>query len=228
MGNRRGADGTRDLTIETSLTRRHHNGAIGKGNRTVELVTREDDRSSLVGGTAHEAIEQVAAGGVKARMGFVEQPQGTVTGQQDSQRRPTSLTCRQPRDRDGGESSVQTDTCQGAIGRRLRTACCTSPERDVVGHAQVLVQTRCVTEQADQRTNGSAIGTKIAAQHHGLTLGHGDEAGQRPQQGRLACPVGTAKQHHLTSVDLEVDTGKSGKAAQEADRGTKVDDGLHG
>ncbi len=228
MGNRRGADGTRELTIETSLTRRHHNGAIGKGNRTVELVTREDDRPSLVGGTPHDGIEQVAAGGVKARMGFVEQPQGTVTGQQDGQRRPTPLTCRQARDRDGGESSVQTDSSQGAIGRRLRTACGTSPERDVVGHAQVLVQTRCVAEQTDQRTNGLPIGTKITTQHDGLTFGYGHEAGQRPQQGRLACPVGTAKKHHLTPVDLEIDTGKSGKAAQEADRGTKVDDGLHG
>ncbi len=216
------------IAVETSLTRADHDGPVGERHRTVELVAGKDHGSTLAGGTPHDAVEEVSARCVKARVRFVEQPQRSIASQQNRERRPASLACRQTRHHNASTSPLQAHPSECGITRRARATGSPDPEGHVVGNAQVLVQARRVAEESHERTHGSPVGSKIVTQHEGLPLDDGDETGQCSQQGGLARPVRSAKKHHLTRDDIEIDSGESGKAVKEADRGTEVDNGLHG
>src|ERR1700749_3316470 len=55
----------------------------------------------------------------------------------------------------------------------------------------------------------------------------GDQPGDGPQEGGLAGAVGSAEQHDLARADVEVETGESGEAAEQADGSTEADDRVH-
>jgi sortase A len=90
-----------------------------------------------------------------------------------------------------------------------------------------------VAEESHEGPDGPAVAAEIDAEDGRVTAGDGDQPGQRPQERGLSGPVGTAEQHDLAGLDVEVDTGEGGEAAEQADRtaksnGGRVDGGVHG
>ena len=83
-----------------------------------------------------------------------------------------------------------------------------------------------MAEQSHPPPDAPAIVPQVVAEHEGIALDHGQQAGQRPQQRGLPGAVRSPEQHDLPAGDVEVDTGQRGEAAEQRDRGAEVDDRL--
>ena len=62
-----------------------------------------------------------------------------------------------------------------------------------------------VPEQADERTDGPAVGDQVDAEDQGVALGDGHESCTGAQQGGLASTVGSLQQHDLASGHVEIE-----------------------
>jgi len=65
---------------------------------------------------------------------------------------------------------------------------------------------------------GGAVSGEVGAEDQGTPRAQPDEAGDNPQQRRLAGSVGTADVHDLTGGDVEVGAGERREPSQHADR----------
>ena len=86
-----------------------------------------------------------------------------------------------------------------------------------------------MAEQPDPTPHGPALGAvaQVVAEHDRLAVDDRHEAGARAQERGLAGAVGSVDEGDRAPLHVEVDTGEGGKPAEQRDRGTKVDDGLH-
>ena len=71
------------------------------------------------------------------------------------------------------------------------------------------------------------VAGQIDTEHLGLTRVHREQAGEQPQERRLARAVATGEEHDLSLVRVEIEPGERREATEEADGGTKTEDGLH-
>ena len=85
-----------------------------------------------------------------------------------------------------------------------------------------------VAEEAHVATHGPAVADEVVAEDHRGARRHRGQAGADPQQGGLARAVRALQHDGLAPRHVEVDAGERGEAPEQGDRGTEVDDGLHG
>ena len=162
-------------------------------------------------------------------MRLVEQPQPRAANDHGCERHPAPLPRREAGDGNGPQTFGESDPVERGIDDGVRTigAHGAGPEAHVIEHGQVVVEARVVPEQADERTDGPAVGDQVDAEDQGVALGDGHESCTGAQQGGLASTVGSLQQHDLASGHVEIDAGQCGKATEQTDRSAESDDGVH-
>ena len=205
-----------------------HDGAGGQRSGTIELVGSEDDRRTGGDGLFDEVVDEVPPAGVEPGVGLIEEPELGPSGDEDREGDPPALAGAEPADRDGGEPPVEAEASEGWRYGAAVPAGGPDPEADVLGGGEVVVEEAGVAEEPDAAADGPAVAAEVLAEDGGLASSHGEQAGERPQEGGLPGPVGAANEHDLTPVDVEVDAGEGGEAVEEDDRGAEADDGPHG
>jgi hypothetical protein len=85
-----------------------------------------------------------------------------------------------------------------------------------------------MAQEPDPPPDTARAAAEVDPEHGGLARHDGHEAGQCPEERGLAGAVRAAHEHDLAGVNLEVDASQCGDAIEEADRGTKADDVVHG
>ena len=146
--------GSRGASLEPAADQRDR--AARERHGPVELVRRDQDRGAGGGGSAHEVVDEVAAGRVEARVGLVEQPELGAAGDEDREGGAPALTGRQPGDGHLREAAVEAellDRLLGICGTSTRRA---GPEPHVVDDGEVVVERRGMAEQTDARGGPTA------------------------------------------------------------------------
>ena len=200
--------------------------AIDQRRGTLQLVAGEEDRDPGPRRVPDEGVEEVAPDRVEPGVGFVEQPDAGVAHQEGGERGAAPLTGREPTHGEVAGAGVDA----GAVHRDRGfggAASSLGPEAHVLGDGEVVVEPGGVAEQGDVPAHGLPVAPQVDAEHRGLAPDDRHQAGDGPQQRGLAGTVGSPEEHDLSGLDVEVDTGKGGETAQQADRGAKVDDGVH-
>ena len=186
----------------------------------------DDDRGAGGGGLAQRGVELVAAGGVEAGVGLVEQPQLGPAGHQAGQGGAPLLAGREPADRQHGEPAGRPSRSIAAATSASCRPDRRAPEADVLGDGEVEVEPVAVAEQADAPAHGGAVGRQVAAEHRPGPAGERDQPGAHPQQRRLAGAVrarGAARSRRRPRVS--VDAGQRREPAEHGHGVVEVDDG---
>lgn len=160
-------------------------------------------------------------------MRLVEQPEARSTSEKAREGGAAALTCRELTDGHLTEALDQAQPLQGRLGLWKISGDRPRPEPDVLLHRQVLVEEGLVGQETDQSPDRAAVPAEVVAEHHRLALDHPAESGADPEQRALPGPVRTLEMHDLPRGDVQVDPGERGEPADEGDRFTEVDDGLH-
>src|SRR4051794_5079409 len=213
------------------ITRRADHGAAremhdlgGQRLGPFELVRGHHDRGARGGGCSHEAVEDVAGGGVEAGVRFVEQPELRTEGDHRRDRRAPPLAGGQLGDGHGSEAAVDAERDHGGVGLGRGRAAGLGPEAHVVGHRQIVVEAGGVAEQPDVAADRLAFVTvtQVTSEHQRLAVDDGDEPRARAQEGGLARAIGTVHEGDRSSPHVEIDTGEGGEPSEQRDRSTKV------
>lgn len=202
--------------------------AGGQSSGTIELVGSEDDRRTGGDGLFDEAVDEIPTGRVEPGVGLVEEPELWAAGDEDSEGDPAPLSGAEAADGEAGQAPVEAEAGEGGSDGVRISPSGADREADVLGGGEVVVEEAGMADEPDPAADGPAVVAEVLAEDAGLAAGDGEQAGERPQEGGLARPVGAAYEHHLASVDVEVDTGEGGEAVEEDDRGAEADDGPHG
>ena len=174
---------------------------------------------------AHDAAQHGPHGGrrvdVEGGEGFVEQQQVGLDGQRAGDRHPLGLPAGElgrPAVGELGDAHLG----EPAVGDRPRGPStlprAARPERDVLARGQVREEQRLLAEQPDpppvdgHGDAGRGVGEDPVGQGHGRRLGV-EQAGQRPEQRRLARPVGPEDRDDLAGRDLDGDVEGEAAAA---------------
>ena len=123
----------------------------------LELMAGNEHRGSGAGGVLDDGVHEVATALVEAGMGLVEEPQLGVAGHDHGDRGPAPLAGRQAADRHVGQAPVEAETGHRRVGVGHGPAAGPGPEADVVGHRQLVVQRRGVTQQPDPTAHGAPV-----------------------------------------------------------------------
>ena len=78
------------------------------------------------------------------------------------------------------------------------------------------------------RSDRAPVPPEVVAQNNRLAACDRHQTGDDAQQGRLTGTIGALEEDDFTPLDVEIDAGERREPAQQADRGAKVDDGVHG
>ena len=207
--------------------RRSH-GATGDGHGRsapravgpVELVAGDDDGGAGGGGVGDAGRRRRRGRPGRARRGA--RRAATAPGGGRRGRRATRAGAGRPRagrrarsasrpSRPRRAMAASTSAALGAGGPR--------PEADVVGDGEVVVEAGGVAEEPDPAAHGAALagvgaGRGRAPAPRPTTTGR--SAGAGPQQRRLAGAVRPSQEHDLAPLDVEVDAGEGGEAAERA------------
>jgi hypothetical protein len=103
-------------------------------------------------------------------MRFIKKPEFRTPGNQARKRSATTLTRRKATHRHRSQSSIKSESSHRRVNIRSFGACRTRPERNVVGHGELVVQTSRVGKKADTLAYRPTIRQKIDAEDHGFTL----------------------------------------------------------
>jgi len=187
----------------------------------------EQDRPPPGGGVDHQLVDEVAALGVEAGVGLVEQPQLGVAGDEAGQGAPAPLAGAEAGDGHVPEAPVEAQPLQRGTDRTERPAPGAYGEADVVGNRQVVVEGGGVTDEPKQAADRPAIDAQVVPQDDGRAVDDRDEARAGAQQRRLPGTVRPGQEHHLAGSDVEVDARQGGEASEQADGGAEVDGEAH-
>ena len=208
------------------MTADHRDDPGGQGLGPSLVVRREDDRGSPGGGFAHERVEHVPGVGVKTGMGFVEQPQGRVAGDEGGERGAPPLarrTCPNPKI---PEPSVEPNPSHRRVNTGDVTPAGLDGECHVFVDREVVVQKALVTKQTDGSAGGATIPPKINSEDDGRPFGHARQPGDDLEEGRFPRAVGPPNHDDLALIDPEVKPGEGGKSSVEGDDSTQRNDGF--
>ncbi len=207
--------------MRAHLARHEGDFAAGQGPGPVELVGGEQNCPAFGAGGRQEAVQQIAPGGIKAGMGFVEEEESGPTSQDNGQRRAPLLTGGQAAEGDTGQA-LETELLHGR--GRIGNIGATGPgeEPEVLGHGEVVVAARRVAQEGEMATDLLAIPGQIEAEHLTGAGGQGDEPGQEAQQRCLAGAVGPGEEHDLALLHVKINPGQGRKPAQQADGGSQT------
>ncbi len=175
----------------------------------------QQDGGPAGGGLLHDAVEEVAAGGVEAGVGLVEQPQLGAAGDDRGDGHPPALAGGQAAGGHVAQASVEAQPGHGLGGRRGAGAGGPGREREVVGDGQVVVEEGGVAQQADPAADGLAVPAQVMAENLRLAGGEGGQAGAGPQQGGLAGPVRALHQQDLARRHIQVHSGQCREPAEQ-------------
>jgi sortase A len=184
-------------------------------------VGRQQDRPPGSRRGPQEPVEELATGGVKPGVGLVEEQQPGSAGQGGGQGGAALLAGREAPEGHAGDSA-QSELLQHPFGLVCRLAGGPGPEPEVLPHAQVVVTPGGVPEEGQLPAGAVPVGGQVAAEDLTRPGAEGQEAGQQPQQGRLAGAVWPGDEHDLTLVDVQIHAGQGREAAQQADGGAEV------
>lgn len=185
------------------------------------------NRRSGAAGFEKSSIEIVAARGVQAGMGFVEQPDLGATGHETGQCRTTPLPRGQTTRGHIGESTGEIETFQHRFGLGSLGADRGGPELDVLAYRELTVEPVGMSQQTHPGAHLLALGAYVETQHPGPTPAEGDQTGQHPQQGGLTRTVGSADQHDLMAGHGEIGTGQGREPSQHCHGVVHLDGGMH-
>jgi hypothetical protein len=187
-------------------------------------VGDEQDRPALGGGAPQEVVEEVAPGGVEPGVGFVEEQEPRAAGQRDRQARPPLLAGREAPEGHPGQAG-EAELLEDGVGVGHPTPSGPDPEAHVLPDGQVVVGAGGMADKGQLRADGVAVGGEVVTKDDGRAGRQGEEAGQQPQQRRLAGAVGPRHQDHLALDDVEIDPGQRRILAEEAHGGPQMDGG---
>jgi hypothetical protein len=190
-------------------------------------VRGDDDGGTGRGRSGDEPVDDVAARLIEPGVGLVEQPQLRATGDEGGERGAPALAGRQLGDGDRRQPLGQPQDLDSLVRVKCARPRRPGPEPDVLGHGQVLIERGGVTEQADPGPHRGRRCPQVGTEYDRITGDERHEAGERPQQGRLARAVRPLQQDRLAAGHVEVDTGQGREAAQPRHGSTEMDDGLH-
>ena len=175
-----------------------------------------------------EGVEQVAAGGVEAGVGLVEQPQLRAAGGHDGERRAAALAGRQPVDGHGGQPPGHAEAVHGGgdlgVGGARRCGPRSARSRRRSGRRRGRCRGRaarpwCARPGARSRRSQPRTTASPAA------------TGTRPARTRsrvvLPAPLRPADQDDLAALDVEVGAGQRREPPEKCHRTSKVNDRLH-
>ena len=184
----------------------------------------EEHRPPFPGAALQQVVEQIAAGGVEAGVGLVEQEKPGTAGQRHRQARPTLLPGRKSTEGHTGQPA-EAQLLDHSVGIGRLAAPGPDPEADVLPDGEVVVGTGGVAHEGHIGADGVPVGGEVVAQHDGRAGRQLETPGQEPQQRRLPRTVGPGDEHDLALGDVEVDAGQRRISAEKADGGAQVDGG---
>jgi len=195
---------------------------VGEGPGAIELVGDQQDRTALPGAALQQVVEEVAAGGVEAGMGLVEQQQARAAGQCHGEARPPLLPGGEPPEGHSGQPA-EAELLEDGIGVGHLAASGPDPEPHVLPDGQVVVGAGSMTDEGHIGADRMAVGGEIVPEYHGGAGRQRQEPGQEPQQRRLTGAVGPGHEDHLAFHHVEIDAGQGRIAAEEAHGGAQID-----
>src|ERR1700721_4092481 len=154
-------------------------------------------------------------------MGLVQQPEPGLAGNEHRECNPFSLAGGQPTGLTPREPADETEALERPIDAPHVAPGSAYGEADVLGHCQVVVESRRVTEQCDVAPGGDRVVDDVVAEDRRLTARHPQQSGAHTEQRGLPCPVRTWETDGLPLVDPEVDAGKSREPPGHRDGGTE-------
>ena len=163
---------------------------VGQGPGPVELV-RDQEHGAPVGGGAQQVVEQVAAGGVEAGVGLVEQQEPGPAGQRDGQARPALLARRQPPEGHAGQAG-EAELLEDGVGVGRRPAAGPDPEAHVLPHGQVVVGAGGMADQGQLGPDGMAVGARSWPRTTAVPADSGRSPANSRRSVVLPAPLGPA------------------------------------
>ena len=157
-------------------------------------------------------------------MGLVEEQEAGAAGQCHGQARPPLLTGREATEGDAGQAG-QAELLEDGVGVGDLAAAGPDPEPHVLPDGEVVVGAGGVADQGQLGPDRLAVDGQVMTQDDAGAGGQGQQAGQEPEQGRLAGAVRPCHQHDLALGDVEVDAGQRRILAEEADGGPQMNGG---
>ena len=184
----------------------------------------EQHRPAFAAAAAQQLVEEIAAAGVEAGVGLVEQQEPGAPGQSHCEPRPALLAGRQPSERHTGQPA-QAELFEDRVGVGHPAAAGAHPEAHVLAHREVVVGTRGMTDEGQFRADSVAVGCEIVAEDDRCPGRQRQQAGQQPEERRLARTVGARHEHHLANGYVQIDPGQRRVLPQQADGGPQMDGG---
>ncbi len=139
---------------------------VGQGPGPLQFVGDEQHRPSLSGAAPQQPVEEVAAGGVEAGMGFVEQQEPGTAGQRHGQASPALLAGRKAAEGHAGQPG-EAELLQDGVGVGRAAAAGPDPEAHVLPHGQVVVGARGVADEGQLGAEGAPVDCEVVTEHDG-------------------------------------------------------------
>ncbi len=130
--------------------------------------------------------------------------------------------------RRGAQAPGQAHPLERVVGARGREAEGADGEPDVFRRAEVVVERRGMSQEADVAPHRGVVRGEVDPEDRRLARGDGQKPSACTQQAGLAGAVGAHDDDDLSLVEREIDPGEGGEAAGERDRGAEVNNRGHG
>ena len=177
-------------------------------------------------GLTQERVEHLTPVGVEPGMRLVKQQETRLACDPHGEREPPALPGRESTVRNVGEW-LEPEPIERPVGRVHPGAGRPGREPEVLPHGQIVVAAGLVADERELTAMRPPISGEVVTEHLGLAGVQRYESGQEAQECGLPGSVPPGEQHHLAFGDVEIDVGKSRKAAEETHHRAKADDGLH-
>ena len=148
-------------------------------------------------------------------MRLVEQQQLRLAHQRHRECEPAPLAGGEPTVGNAGRSVEGHAPEHGGDRAGIVTTGRTGEEAHVLLRGQVVVAVRLVADESGTDPRRATVGGEIVPAHRGLAGVGRHEAGEEPQQRRLARAVRAGDQHDLARADVEIDAGQRREASEQ-------------
>ncbi len=158
------------------------------------------------GAARDDVVEELAALGVEAGVGLVEQEQAGIAGERHRDREAAALPHRQPPVHHVGLAG-EAEPLERGVRIASVTGGGAGREVEVLANGEVVVTEGLVTHEGEVTPSPLAVDREVVVEDHGFARIQGNEARKEPQQRGLARAVGAGEKHDLTGGRIEVDSG---------------------
>jgi hypothetical protein len=205
--------------------------AVGELVGLVQVLRRQQHRGGVVDQVPHHLPEVVAAVGVEAGGGLVQEQHPGVAdqagGEVEAVAHAPGVRLHRP-SRGVGELEALQQLVGAGAGGAAGQAQQAGDEVQVLATAERLVQRRVLAGDADQLPHLVRLAADVVALDGGVPGVGADQGGEDAHRGRLAGPVRAQQAEHRAQFRLEVDAGQGGRAAEALHQPLGIDRGFHG